>query len=656
MFSPLASLRNALASAVASSQGLSSDSEAAVYAHIREADPQHGDLSLPCFPFAKTAGKKPPELARAWAADLAGDPRWSVEAVGPYLNFSFSAAALAELVVPAARGPDFVRSEHGQNRTMVIDFSSPNIAKPLAFHHIRSTVIGAALSRIHAACGWKVVSINYFGDWGKQFGLLATGFARHGDPARREDAKHLVEVYVRASKEADVAGRKARIARPAEAEGLAEALRMARAEAEAAEGKDVKKAEKRAKGLERKLRALGDLAADVDPLEALPSLLQTLRADAEIAKGELPEAEAKDAEARRFLRRMEEKDEAALAEWRRFRAISIEDFEKVYARLGVRFSSLEGESLYQDVLEETVEKVRHQPGTRVDQGAEVVDVDVPADEPPPMLKTRDGTTLYLTRDVAAALDRHARFDFDRALYVVGVEQSLHFKQLFTVLKAMGHDWADSCHHVPFGRVIGMSTRRGNVVFLDEVLEESVSKARAICEASDKIDSNLLDEVVEAIGIGAILYGDLKNLRASDFNFDWDEVLQFTGFTGPYVQFSHARACSILRKGEDEGLDEAVLSRLELDEERMVFRALARFPDVLQRACEEFEPSLLARATFDLAQATASWFTAGNQDRSKRVLVGGDPELRRARLALVDAVRRTLAAGLELLGLQAPQAM
>lgn len=655
MSSPLASLRKELASAVAFSQGLSSESEASVLAQIREADPQHGDLTLPCFPFAKAAGMKPPELARAWATALA-DPRWTVQAAGPYLNFSFGAATLAERVVPAARAPDYVRSNSGQGRTLVIDFSSPNIAKPLAFHHIRSTVIGSALSRVHAACGWNVVSINYFGDWGKQFGLLATGFARHGDPARRGDAKHLVEVYVKASHEADVASRKARIARPDEARTLAEALRVARSEADDADGKAKQKADKKVKGLEKKLRALLDLPTDTDPLEAPPEASDVLRADADAARAELPDAEEKDGAARAFLRRMEEKDEEALAEWRRFRTTSIDDFSKVYARLGVHFTALEGESLYQDVLEATVDEVRARPGTRVDQGAEVVDLPVPDDEPPPMLKTRDGTTLYLTRDVAAALDRQSRFAFDRALYVVGAEQSLHFKQLFSVLEAMGHDWAKRCHHVPFGRVLGMSTRRGNVIFLDEVLEESVGKARAICEASDKIDARVLDEVVEAIGIGAILFGDLKNLRSSDFNFDWDEVLQFTGFTGPYVQFSHARACSILRKGGSSDLDAAPLSRLSQDEERMVIRALARFPDVLERACEAFEPSLLARALFDLAQATASWFTAGNQDRSKRVLLEDDEALRQARLALVDAVRNTLAAGLELLGLQAPQAM
>lgn len=656
MASPLAPFREALASAVATSQGLSDDVRAELVGLIREPEPEHGDLALPCFRIAKAARQRPDEVARALAENLAEDPNWAeVHAAGPYLNVRLSPAALAQAVVPAAQKATYGTSEHGAGRTVVLDFSSPNIAKPLGFHHVRSTAIGAALARLHQAEGWNVVAINYLGDWGKQFGLLATGFMRHGDPARRDDAKHLVEVYVKANQEADAAGLRAVIARPDAARAQLAALAEARAAAAPEDPKARKKHEKSIASLERKLRSERGLPPDADPLADADAWLAGLEAEAEAARARLPEAEAKDAEARAFLRRMESGDEEALAVWRAFRETSIRDFERVYARMGIAFTSIEGEARYQDVLESTVERVREKPGTRPSEGAEIVDLPYKEGEPPVLLKTRDGTTLYVTRDIAAARDRFDRFEFDRSLYVVAADQSLHFEQLFRTLEAMGHDWTARCHHVPFGRIHGMSTRRGNIVFLDEVLDESVAKARAICEASDKIDRAHLDETVEAIGVGAIVFGDLQNLRQTDYTFDWDDVLSFDGHTGPYVQFSHARACSILRRANGAPKP-ADLSRLQLEEERTLLRALARYPDVVHDACEAFEPSYLTRYLLEVARATASYLTAGNRDRSMRVLVDGDDALRDARLALVDAVRNVLASGLAILGLQAPEAM
>lgn len=651
MGSPLAPLRTALASQIGSSQGLSEDRIQDLETQIREPEPEHGDLAVPMFALAKALKARPDQMAQQVAAGLSAEGPWKrIEAVGPYVNVTLAPEALAQAVVPAARRADFVQDDGGQGKTVVIDYSSPNIAKPLGFHHLRTTVIGAAIARLHAACGWKVVGINYLGDWGRQFGLLATGFVRHGDPNRRTDAKHLVEVYIQANREADVGKVQARIDRPEEARKLVAALEAARAEAVPEEAKAAKKHAKQIKSLEKKLQALG--APDTGPLEGW---FAELEADAEAARAELPQVEARATEARQFLRRMEEGDEAALAQWRQFRETSIAEFQRIYARLGIEFTAIEGESFYQDVLESTVEKVRQQPGTRISEGAEVVDLEYGKGEPPVILKTRDGTTLYLTRDVAAALDRFDRFRFDRSLYVVGSDQAFHFEQLFKTLKAMGQDWADRCHHVPFGRLHGMSTRRGNVVFLDEVLDEAEAKAREICEASDKIAPEHLDEAVTAIGIGAVTFGDLKNLRTNDYTFDWNEVLRFDGHTGPYVQFAHARACSILRKGGGAP-ESADLTRLVLEEEKAVMKALARIPDVLVQACEQFEPSLLTRALIDVAQTSAAYFTAGNRDRSLRVLVDDDDGLRQARLQLVDAIRSVLESGLHILGLQAPTAM
>ena len=656
MASVLSDLRAALARAVADAFELPPDVEAQLPGFMRTPEKGRGDLALPCFQLAKILRDKPPAIAPRVADALTGDPRWeSVEAVGPYVNVSFATELLAETVVAAARKPAYGNGTSGEGRRVVIDFSSPNIAKPLAFHHLRSTVIGAAIGRLHAACGWQVYGINYLGDWGKQFGLLATGFQRHGDPKLRADAKHLIEVYVKANREADVGEAKAAIAAPEKARELAKTLEQARATASTeADPKAKKKAEKSVKSLEKKVRALRELE-DGDPLDGFDAFVAGLESSAEQAKARLPAVEARDSEARAFLKRMEDKDPEALAEWTRFRDTSIEEFKRVYARMGVEFSGIEGESFYQDVLEQTVELVRERPGTRISEGAEVVDMPAKGGEPPAMLKTRDGTTLYLTRDIAAAIDRYERFAFDRSLYVVAADQSLHFALLFRALGEMGLEWASRCEHIPFGRVHGMSTRRGQVVFLDEVLDQAVEKARIICEQSERLDPEHFSSTVEAIGVGAVIFGDLRNLRTSDYQFDWNEVLDFSGHTAPYVQFSHARACSILRKAGTVP-EEAHLSLLSLPEERTLIMALARYPEAVQQACDEYEPSIVTRALLEIGGATASYLTAGNRDRGMRVLVEDDLDLRTARLHLIDGVRHVLAHGLGLLGVRAPTSM
>jgi arginyl-tRNA synthetase len=684
---------------------------------IRQPQPEHGDLALPAFELAKLVGEKNPAKcaeqvrdhlrAKIPAADhveahgTSTSPFGRVEAAGPYVNVTLSPAWLAAQVVPAARAPDYGRGASGEGKTVVVDYSSPNIAKPLAFHHIRSTVIGAALARLHAWQGWRVVGINYLGDWGKQFGLLATGFRRHGDPARRGDAKHLVEVYVEANREADVEGLREKLGAPQRLQALVGELYAARAELEAAKAnaqadpKAEKAAEKKLKSVEKKLRAERGLAEDARVDDGLVEHIQAVERAAEAAHAALPLAEQRDQEARVFLRHLEaaaaklsaldpdgprlhtrteltalEPAEAdAIHEWQAFREASLVEFRRVYARMGIQFGDthdpsrdgFEGESFYTHVLDATVDEVAKKPGVRVDQGATIVDVPYADGQPPILLKTRDGTTLYITRDLAAAADRHARFGFDAALYVVAHDQTLHFQQLFRTLGAMGHAWAASAAHVPFGRVHGMSTRRGKVVFLDEVLDEAVEKAREICAASDRIDQSKLDALAEAIGVGAIVFGDLKNLRTSDYTFKLDDVVNFEGLTGPYVQYTHARLASILRRGAESGAgaapsEHAAWARLELDEERQVLVALARFPEVVAEACAQREPSLLTRGVLDLAQVTAHYLTAGNKDRAKRILLDDDAELRGARLALVDAVRQALKNGLAILGLQAPDAM
>ncbi len=658
MSSPLAQLRTQLATQALEALGLPVDAAGveAVARQIRAPEPERGDLALPCFELAKRAATTPPAAAVKVAETLgaATGPVFSkVEAAGPYVNVRLAVPALAQAIVPGARQPDYGAGDEGTGKTVVIDFSSPNIAKPLAFHHIRSTVIGAAIGRLHAKRGWKVVGINYLGDWGKQFGLLATGFARYGDPARRDDAKHLVEVYVKANQEADVEGLRAKAGAPAAARKLVADVEAARAALKPGDAK----AEKKVKGLEKKLRAEQGLPeSDArDPVTAAGEWLAKLDAAAAQATAALPAAEARDQEARLFFKRIEDGEPAAVAEWKLFREASLREFQVIYARMGVAFTHFEGESFYNGVLKETVAKVSEKPGTKMSEGAKIVDLPYKEGEPPVLLETRDGTTLYVTRDIAAAIDRHARFGFERSLYVVAQDQAFHFAQLIRTLGAMGFEWSSKMAHVPFGRVHGMSTRRGNVVFLDEVLDEAVGMAREICESSDRIERATLDQTVEAVGVGAIVFGDLKNLRASDYTFKKEDVINFEGHTGPYVQYSHARVSSILRKAGGAPAT-AELSRLVLDEERAVLMALARMPEAIAEATDAYEPSLVTRALLDVAQAMSHYLTSGNKDRSKRVLVEDDAQLRDARLALVDAARNTFAVALGLLGLRAPESM
>ncbi|PTL77333.1 arginine--tRNA ligase [Vitiosangium sp. GDMCC 1.1324] len=541
---------------------------------IKPADPAHGDLSFPTFPLAKAQKKAPPAIAASLAQSVKV-PGLEVVAAGPYVNAKFAQMPFTAEVIDAARsqGTRYGGSDVGAGKTVVMDYSSPNIAKPIAFHHIRSTMIGHSVANLHRALGYRVEGINYLGDWGKQFGLVAVGFQEYGDPAHRKDMAHLVEVYVKANK---------------------------RAEAEP---------------------AFDDRARD-------------------------------------FFRRMEAGESDALALWKEFRETSVRDFERIYSRLGIKFEHIEGESFYQGKMEPVIEEIARAPGVKESQGATIVDLPYAENEPPVLLKKNDGSTLYATRDLAAAIDRHERFRFEKSLYVVATDQALHFRQLFRVLKAMGREWSERMVHINFGRVHGMSTRKGNVVLLNDVLDEA--KARAMEKVQQNIQEGAIqtdnpEALAEQIGLGAIVFGDLKNRRATDYTFDWDDVLNLTGHTGPYLQYAHARTCNILRRGGGAPASYDA-SLLTLPEEQAVLRVIAKLPVVVQEAAEQAEPSFVARWLLDLAAEFSRYYTLGNQDRSKRVLVEGNEPLKAARLALTDATRAALAAGLGLLGIAAPENM
>ncbi len=537
-------------------------------------DASLGDLAFPCFPLARSMRQAPPKIAADLAERLGDLPEVEGRAVGPYLNFTIDRGALARTVVGAVleQGEAYGGSDEGAGKTIVIDLSSPNIAKPMSVGHLRSTVIGAALQRIFDALGYRTVGINHIGDWGSQFGKLVAAIDRWGDTVDLESdpIKALLALYVRYHEE------------EANDHSLEEEARAAFRELESGEEGEVRRT------------------------------------------------------------------------WRRITELSLREFDKLYERLNVRFDEVRGESFYEPYLDSTVERIQAAGVTKVSEGALVVDLtSLDPNMPPCLLRKSDGTTLYATRDLAAALHRWELYEFHRALYVVGGEQRLHFRQLKGVLHRMGLDWESRMEHVDFGMLRlpegKMSTRKGRVVFLDDVLDRAAEEARRII-AEKNPDLADADAIAEQVGIGAVIFNDLKRERIKDVEFVWEEVLTFEGETGPYVQYTHARLASILRKAAAEGgVDEGAADLARLADAAPILARLGRFPDVLRSAGEHAEPSEITQYLLALCREVNSWYA------EHRVL-GVEAPLSAARLLLIRASKSVVANGLRLLGLAAPEEM
>jgi arginyl-tRNA synthetase len=539
-------------------------------------DPKLGDLAFPCFAMAKAQRRAPAEIAAELARAVDGElDDVAALATGPYVNFRIDRGLLAAALFASIeeQGERYGGSDEGRGRTIVIDLSSPNIAKPMHVGHLRSTILGAAIQRLHDALGYRTVGINHIGDWGAQFGKLVAAIQRWGDTVDLEAApiRSLLALYVRYHEEED------------RDPSLAEAARAAFRELESGE----------------------------------------------------------EGEVRRI--------------WRHLTELSLREFDKVYRRLGVRFDLVRGEAFYEPHLEPTVERVRAARVLQESQGALVVDLEpIEKGMPPCLLRKSDGTTLYATRDLAALFHRWEEFAFERCLYVVGSDQKLHFRQLKGVLKRMGVPWEERVEHVDFGMLRlpegKMSTRKGQVVFLDEVLDAVVAEAqRIVAEKNPELAGR--EEVAEQVGIGAVIFNDLKRERIRDVVFDIGEVLSFEGETGPYVQYTHARLASILRKAAtDRALASGAIPDLsQLEEAGPILVRLGRFPDVVRSAARDAEPSQVSVYLLGLCRELNSWYA------ENRVL-GVDPALSAARLGLIRASKQVLANGLRLLGLAAPEEM
>ena len=533
-------------------------------------NPELGDLAFPCFQLAKTLRKAPPAIA-AELAERFMPPAFveKVSAAGPYLNFTFSRAELARRVLTRvfADGDRYGGSDMGNGKTVCIDYSSINIAKPFHIGHLRSTAIGNALYRIYTHMGYNCVGINHLGDWGTQFGKMIVAFLKWGDRAavEKEGVSALVALYVRFHEE-----------------------------------------------------------AEQDP--------------------------ALNDEARAWFKKIEDGDAEALKLFDWFKALTLAEVGRVYELLGIRFDSYAGESFYNDKMDRVVDELRQKNLLKLDDGASIVDL-AEYKMPPCIILRSDGATLYATRDIAAALYRKDTYDFDKCLYVVAYQQDLHFRQWFKVVELLGYPWHRDLVHVSFGMVSvkdgTLSTRKGNVIYLRDVLRAAAEKTRAIMEEKSP-DLPDMRRVAAEVGVGAVVFSSLYNGRIKDIVFDWDAALNFDGETGPYAQYTHARACSVLRKSlrPDGGIDYTLLTD---DESRAVVSAIAAFPAAVAEAMDKNEPYLVERTVIALCQAF-------NRFYYEQRIVADEPELRNARLALTDAARQVIKTGLYLVGLAAPERM
>ncbi|CAG57752.1 uncharacterized protein GVI51_A01947 [Nakaseomyces glabratus] len=536
-----------------------------------------GDLLIPVPRLVRTKGSNPREIATEWAEKFpCGDFLEKVEANGAFVQFFFKPEFLYKTVIPdvITRGEEYGACKMVDNKKIIIEFSSPNIAKPFHAGHLRSTIIGGFLSNLYEKLGWDVTRMNYLGDWGKQFGVLAVGFERYGDEEKlaKDPIHHLYEVYVRINKDIEEEG------------------------------------------------------------------------------DSLPESESTNGKAREYFKRMEDGDPEALKIWKRFRDFSIEKYIDTYARLNIKYDVYSGESQVSKESMQTALKMFHEKNlTHEDRGATLIDLTKFNKKLGKVIVQKsDGTTLYLTRDVGAAMDRYEKYHFDKMIYVIATQQDLHTAQFFEILKQLGFDWANKLQHVNFGMVQGMSTRKGTVVFLDNILEETKEKMHEVMKKNEakyaQIDNP--DEVADLVGISAVMIQDMQSKRINNYEFKWERMLSFEGDTGPYLQYAHSRLRSVERNAAEipkEKWASADFSQLKEPAAALLVRLLGQYPDVLRNAMKTNEPATVVTYLFKLTHQVSSCYDV-------LWVAGQTEEVATARLALYGAARQVLYNGMRLLGL------
>ncbi|MBE5816960.1 MAG: arginine--tRNA ligase [Clostridiales bacterium] len=539
-------------------------------------DDSMGDVAMPCFKFAKLLRKSPVVIAQELAdainaqAQRLNDGGFArAEALNGYLNFYLDRNLFVEKVVREVLAEEsYGSSTEGSGKTIVMDYSAPNIAKPFHIGHLPSTVIGNAMYRVFSYLGYNCVGVNHLGDWGTQFGTLIVAYKRWGskEEVEKGGVRELVRLYVKFHAEE----------------------------------------------------------------ENEPSLRD---------------------EARAAFARIEAGSEEELNLWRWFHEISLAEFNRVYEKLGVKFDYFTGESFYNDKMDAVVEELRSKNLLTLSEGAYIVDLENEK-MPPCIILKSDGSTLYATRDITAAIYRKKTFDFHKCIYFTASAQNLHFKQWFKVVEKMGYDWAKDLVHAPFGMIsleggVSMSTRKGVTVWLDDVLEQAEAKTLDIInEKNPALEDKEL--VARQMGVGAVIFGMLDTARIKDVAFSWDEALNFDGETGPYAQYTYARCKSILRRAGDIDFNSITDVNYTTDSEYRLARLLYEFPAKVVLCARDYEPCVVARHLIDVAQAFNRFYN------ECPILSAKDEKTKNSRLLLADATSRVLKQCLWLLGLAAPE--
>lgn len=536
------------------------------------ADRKMGDIALPCFKLSRVLRKAPPAIAEEICKALeqnadAAKGYKKIESVNGYLNFFIAESSLTADLEKMSSDENYGKSSEGEGKTIVLDYSSPNIAKPFHIGHLRSTVIGQSIKNIYKFCGYNCVGVNHLGDWGTQFGKLIVAYKKWGSKEEIESRgiDALTEIYVKFHEEAE---------------------------------KD-------------------------------PSLND---------------------EARAAFTKMEQHDKEYLDLWKWFVHISITEFKKTYELIGADFESWNGESFYFDKTDRVIAELREKKLLSVDDGAEIVRLDE-YNMPPCLILKSDGSTIYATRDIAAAIYRKETYDFDKCIYVTSAGQSLHFAQFFKVIGLMGYDWAKDLVHVPFGTVsiegAKLATRTGNVVLLEDIFRVATQKTLEIINEKNPGLENK-EQVASAVGVGAVIFHDLSNNRIKDVNFVWDEVLNFDGNTGPYVQYTYARCSGIIDKANAAGIYGTGEFKFTDESETALVKTLKNFPDKVQQAKNDLEPSVIARYLLDVCADFNRFY------HDCPVLKAEDDAVKNTRVALVKASANVLNNGLALIGLKRPK--
>lgn len=533
--------------------------------------PEMGEFAFPCFQLAKTMKKAPNMIAKDLKERIEKEGFEKIECFGPYLNFFLDKGVFIKNTIEKIieEGDSYGSSKIGEGKNMVVEYSSPNIAKPFHVGHLFTTAIGNSLYKILSFEGYNCTGINHLGDWGTQFGKLIYAYKNWGDEAALEkDAiRELLRIYVKFHAEAEI----------------------------------------------------DDTLND---------------------------------EGRIYFKKLEEGSAEEVALWTRFKDLSLIEFKKLYDTLNVKFDSYAGESFYCDKMDDVIKDIESKGLLVESNGAKVVMLEE-YNMPPCIIRKADGATIYATRDLAAATYRKKTYDFHKNIYVVGKDQSLHFNQVFTTLKLMGNEWADDCVHVPFGTVRfsdkKLSTRKGDVIFLDELLSQAVAKTLEIInEKSPELENK--DDVAKKVGIGAIMFTYLKNHRERDIVFNWEEMLSFDGETGPYVQYTYARAKSILRKVEEKSNSNdgnLVIDYKTLDskEEFELVKQLEGFQSSIMYAIEKLEPSVVTRYVIEVAKSFNKFYNQINIANLE------DEAVKRVKIKMVEATCIVIKNALGLIGIE-----